>query len=438
MSAKAQVQATDGGVGTTALRWYVLLVMVLVYTLSIADRYVISTVLEPIRLELQLTDSGIAFLTGVSLALFYVVLGFPISWLIDRGNRRNIIAFCLVVWSVMTTFCGLSKNYIQLLVSRIGVGIGEAGGTPGANSIISDYFPASKRPMALTVFSLGAPIGAWIGADIAGVVNDHYNWRTVFLVLGIPGVIVGLLIFFTVREPRRGQLDQKGGDHEGASFLESMRFLWTQRSAVHVMVASALTALWGWGLMWWTPTYLIRNFGLTPGAAGSILGPIHLFGGGMATLATSWWLAQPRMKDPRRIVRMMGWGIGFATAVSFVIYWTHSLTLAHWLFWLFIPAIYFYIGPCFGLLNNLCEPRMRAQFCAATLFIANVGNLIVAPQLVGFLSDAFAPNHVANGDSLRLAMLCLVPTGAWATWHYFRAAKRIIQDEERATGVKAV
>jgi MFS family permease len=417
-------------------RWYVLFMMVAVYTLSIADRYVISTVLEPIRLELQLTDSGIAFLTGVSLALFYVVLGFPISWLIDRGNRRNIIAFCLIAWSVMTACCGLSKNYIQLLLSRIGVGIGEAGGTPGANSIISDYFPQSKRPMALTVFSLGAPIGAWIGADIAGIVNDHYNWRTVFLVLGIPGVLLGLLIFFTVREPRRGQLDKKGGDDKGASFPESMRFLWTQRSAVHVMTASALTALWGWGLMWWTPTYLIRNFGLTPGAAGSILGPVHLIGGGLATLATSWWLAQPSMKDPRKIVRMMGWGVGVATLVSGVIYWTHSLELARWLFWLFIPAIYFYIGPCFGLLNNLCEPRMRAQFCAATLFVANVGNLIVAPQLVGFLSDAFAPNHVANGESLRLAMLCLVPVGAWATWHYFRSAKRIVQDEERATGIR--
>ncbi|MGB7738241.1 MAG: MFS transporter [Steroidobacteraceae bacterium] len=436
MVAAARPEAADGGVGTTMQRWYVLIMMVLVYTLSIADRYVISTVLEPIRLELQLTDSGIAFLTGVSLALFYVVLGFPISWLIDRGNRRNIIAVCIIAWSVMTAFCGLSKNYIQLLLSRIGVGIGEAGGTPGANSIISDYFPQSKRPMALTVFSLGAPIGAWIGADIAGIVNDHYNWRTVFLVLGIPGVIVGLLIFFTVREPRRGQLDKKGGDDKGASFPESMRFLWTQRSAVHVMAASALTALWGWGLMWWTPTYLIRNFGLTPGAAGSILGPVHLIGGGLATLATSWWLAQPSMKDPRKIVRMMGWGVGIATLVSGVIYWTPSLELARWLFWLFIPAIYFYIGPCFGLLNNLCEPRMRAQFCAATLFVANVGNLIVAPQLVGFLSDAFAPNHVANGESLRLAMLCLVPVGAWATWHYFRSAKRIVQDEEHATGIR--
>ena len=436
-NAEARAQAADGGVGTVVQRWYVLIVMVMVYTLSIADRYVISTVLEPIRLELQLTDSGIAFLTGVSLALFYVVLGFPISWLIDRGNRRNIIAWCLIGWSVMTAFCGLSRTYWQLLLSRIGVGIGEAGGTPGANSIISDYFPVARRPMALTVFSLGAPIGAWLGADIAGMINDKFDWRTVFLVLGVPGVLLGVLIFFTVREPRRGQLDRLARNSErNASFLQSMRYLRTQRSAVHVMLASALTALWGWGLVWWTPTFLMRNYGLTPGQAGAILGPIHLFGGGAATLFTGWWLARPSMNDPRRIVRMMGFGIGAATLVSFWIYWTHSLPLAKALFWIFIPSIYFYIGPCFGMLNNLCEPRMRAMFCASTLFVANVGNLIIAPQAVGFLSDAFAPNHIANGESLRMAMLCLVPVGAWATWHYFHSAKQIVEDQERATGVR--
>ncbi len=440
MTKNAQAEPGDHeaaeGSGTAVHRWYVLIVMVLVYTLSIADRYVISTVLEPIRLELQLSDSGIALLTGVSLALFYVVLGFPLSWLIDRGNRRNIIAWCLIGWSVMTTLCGLSRSYLQLLFARIGVGVGEAGGTPGANSIISDYFPAARRPMALTIFSLGAPIGAWLGADIAGMINDRYDWRTVFLVLGIPGIIVGLLIFATVREPPRGRLDSKGGDHEGASFIESMRFLWTQRAAVHVMVASALTALWGWGLMWWTPTFLVRNYGLTPGEAGAIIGPIHLFGGGLATLLTGWWLAHPSMTDPRRVVRLMGVGVGVATAVSFAIYWTRDLQLATALFWIFIPSIYFYIGPCFGLMNNLCEPRMRAQFCAALLFLANVGNLIIAPQAVGFLSDAFAPGHIANGESLRQAMLCLVPVGAWAAWHYFRSTRRILQDQERATGVR--
>jgi predicted MFS family arabinose efflux permease len=290
--------------------------------------------------------------------------------------------------------------------------------------------------MALTVFSLGAPIGAWLGADIAGMINDAFNWRTVFLVLGIPGVVVGILIFLTVKEPRRGRLDSKGGDHDGASFVESMRYLWSQKSAVHVMVASALTALWGWGLMWWTPTFLIRNFTMSPGEAGAIVGPIHLIGGGLATLLTGWWMAQPAMRDPRRIVRMMGAIIGISTVVSFVIYWTHDLRVASILFWIFIPSIYFYIGPCFGLLTNLCEPRMRAQFCAATLFLANVGNLIVAPQMVGFLSDAFAPGGISNGESLRLAMLCLVPTGLWSAWHYFVAAGRIVQDQERATGIR--
>jgi predicted MFS family arabinose efflux permease len=429
--------ATEHHPGSVALRWYVLIVMVLVYTLSIADRYVISTVLEPIRLELQLSDSNIAFLTGVSLALFYVTFGFPISWLIDRSNRRNIIVASVIAWSAMTTFCGLSRNYLQLILSRIGVGVGEAGGTPGANSIISDYFPVSRRPMALTVFSLGAPIGAWVGADIGGWINDHYDWRTVFLSLGVPGVVFGLLILFTVREPKRGQLDHLAPNAaRSASLAESMRYLWTQRSAVHVMAASALTALWGWGLMWWTPTFLIRNYALTPGEAGEIVGPIHLVGGGIATALTGWLLGRRSMSDPRRIVRFMGAGIGIATAVSFVIYWTRDLQLATVLFWIFIPSIYFYIGPCLGLLNNLCEPRMRAMFCAATLFVANVGNLIVAPQAVGFLSDAFAPHHVANGESLRLAMLCLVPTGLWATWHYFRSARRIVQDQERATGVR--
>src|ERR1700680_719126 len=166
------------------VRWYVLLVMCLVYTLSIADRYVISTVLEPIRLELHLTDSGVAFLTGVSLALFYVSFCIPVSLLADRMNRRNIIALSLVAWSGMTMLCGVAANYWQLISARIGVGVGEAGGTPAASSIISDYFPCDRRPMALTVFSLGAPIGAWVGASVAGRIADAYGWRSVFLVLG--------------------------------------------------------------------------------------------------------------------------------------------------------------------------------------------------------------------------------------------------------------
>jgi predicted MFS family arabinose efflux permease len=397
--------------------------MVLVYTLSIADRYVVSTVLEPIRLDLHLSDSGIAFLTGVSLALFYVVFGFPISWLTDRKSRRNILTVSIILWSVMTTLCGLSRNYWQLLVARIGVGIGEAGGTPAANSIISDYFPAARRPMALTIFSLGAPIGAWVGYNIAGAIADRFGWRDVFLALGVPGVIVGVTVYLTVR------------DHDTApSFMQTMRFLWTQKSAVHVMAASAICALWGWGLTFWTPMFLMRTYGITAGEAGAITGNAHLIGGTAATLLTGWLMGQPYMADSRRIVRLLGVGIGIATIASGIIFWTHSLTLAKCMFWIFVPAIYFYIGPCFGLLNNLAQCRMRALFCAMTLFVANLGNLVIAPQAVGMLSDWFAPSSGPNAGSLRLALLCLVPTGLWATVHYFLAARNLMADQERAIG----
>src|ERR1700682_1840576 len=149
-------------------RWYVVIVMCLIYAVSIADRYVVSTVLEPIRLDLRLTDAGVGFLTGVPLGLFYVSFGIPMSWLADRKNRRNILAASLILWSGFTALCGLSKNYWQFLAGRVAVGIGETGGTPPANSIIADYFPADRRPMALGVFALGAPLGAWVGADMAG------------------------------------------------------------------------------------------------------------------------------------------------------------------------------------------------------------------------------------------------------------------------------
>jgi len=427
---------SSAGAPSIAARWYVLLMMCGVYTLSIADRYVISTVLEPIRLELHLSDAGIGLLSGVFLGVCYVSFGFPLSWLIDRRSRRNIIGICLAAWSVLTVLTGISRTYWQLLLSRIGVGVGEAGGTPGASSILSDYFPAARRPMALTIFSLGAPIGAWIGADLAGAIADRYGWRSVFICLGIPGIIAALLVLVTVREPRRGSLDATD-DGPAPTVLETLCFLWRQRSAVHIIIGTALAALWGWGLMWWTQTFLQRNYGLTMGGAGAITGPIHLIGGSVATLATGWLMARPSMRDPRRIVRLLGVGLSIGTVASAFIYSTHSLAVVKGLLWIFIPSIYFYIGPGFGLLNNLAQPRMRAVFCAMVLFLANVGNLVIAPWLVGFLSDVFGHHHMTNAESLRLAMLCLVPTGFWCAAHLFWSARDVVGDQERATGIRA-
>lgn len=418
---------------STIERWYVLAIMCLAYAINIADRYVVTTVMEPMRLELNLTDSGIAFLTGIPLAVFYVTLGIPISWLADRTNRRNILAAALVIWSGMTALCGLSQSYLQFLLARIGVGIGEAGGTPPANSIIADNFPAARRPMAMTVFALGAPLGAWMGADMAGYVANLYGWRAAYLVLGVPGLLLGLVVYFTIREPKRGRLD--ASDHETkVTFAQSMAFMFKQKACLHVMMAGGVAALWGWGLIWFTPTFLQRAYKLNVAEAGGLVGPIHLIAGSIATVVTVWLLSRRFFDDPRRVNWLLAGGIALATIPSFLAFYTHELWVAKLMFWLFIPAIYFYIGPTMALVQNLAPAKMRATFIAVSLLVANVLNLIVAPQAVGFMSDYFAGPAGADAESLRLALLILAPTGFWAAYHYWAANKTIIAEQKLAIG----
>jgi hypothetical protein len=247
---------------------------------------------------------------------------------------------------------------------------------------------------------------------------------------------MGALIYMTIREPKRGRLDAVADD--GAPpLLESLRFLWRQRAAFHVVMATGVCALWGWGLIWFTPAFLMRTYHLDVGEAGAVTGNIHLVGGILATAGTAWILSRPRMADPRRVVWLLAIGVGFATIPSFIAYYTHSLWLAKCMFWLFIPAIYFYIGPAMGLMQNLAPPRMRAMFTAWSLVVGNVFNLIIAPQGVGLLSDWFAGSGGADANSLRLALLVLAPTGFWAVCHYWIAGKTIVADQARATGYVA-
>jgi predicted MFS family arabinose efflux permease len=412
-------------------RWYVLMVMCAVYAVNIAARYVVTTVFEPIRLELKLTDAGAAFLTGVPLALFYVSCGIPIAWFADRSNRRNIVAGSLIIWSGFTVLCGLSQSYWQFLMSRIGVGVGEAGATPPSTSIVSDCFTAGRRPMALSIYALGAPIGAWLGADLAGAVAQAYGWRAAFFALGVPGVVLGALVFLTIREPRRGRLDAVAAAGK-ASALESMRFLWRQRAAFHVIMASGVCSLWGWGLAWFTPTFLLRSYGLNVAEAGAIMGNIHLIGGILATIVAAWLMSRPFMLDARRVLWTLAWVTGCATVLSILAYWTHSLPLAKAMLWAYVPAIYFFIGPCMALVLNLAPSHMRSTFTAWSVLVGNVFNLIVAVQGVGILSDWFSGVHGSDAASLRLALLVLAPSGFWATWHFLLAARTVTADMRRA------
>ncbi|GHC90557.1 spinster family MFS transporter [Novosphingobium pokkalii] len=424
-------------IGTGVRQWYVLVLLSLVYAMNIADRYVITTVMESIRLDLKLTDSGVALLTGVALALFYVTIGIPVSALADRFSRRNIISGALLLWSGLTILTGLSSTFGQMLLARIGVGIGESGGTPPSTSMLADYFRPAQRPAALTVYALGSCLGAWIGADVAGRVADLYGWRHAFLALGVPGVVLAALIFLTVREPRRGMMDAPRAapaapEAPRLPLWRALAFLLRQRATMHLMMGGAVTALWGWGLMWWTPTYLQRAYGLSAGQAGEILGPMHLIAGSLATVATAVLMTSRFMADPRRVLILMAGVVAVITVPSFFIYWTHDLAVAKLCLWLFVPAMYFYIGPSFGLLQNVVPAQMRATACALTLLMANIANLVIAPQFVGLVSDHVAAGHGADAASLRVALLILAPTGLWAAWHYWAATRNILAEQERA------
>lgn len=425
----------------TARQWYVLAVLSLIYALNIADRYVISTLMESIKHDLHLNDTLVAVLSGVGLALFYVTAGIPISWLADRYSRRNILAVSLVIWSAMTVLTGLSRTFGQMMVARVGVGVGESGGTPPSTSMLADYFRPRHQTAVLTIWSLGACFGAWLGQDIAGRVADAFDWRTAFLAMGVPGVVMGIVVFTTLREPRRGVMNDDAAPVASTPVISvvvapkpdviemplftGLRVILSQPATVHLILGSALTALWGWGLMWWMPTYLQRTYHMTTGEAGALLGPMQLIAGSVATIGTGLLMATPMMANPKRVLQLMALVVGGTTVPSFFIFWSHNLAITKICLWILVPAMYFYIGPCFGLLNNLVQPHLRAMASAVTLLAANICNLVIAPLFVGMASDYFAGAKGGDAASLRLALLLLAPTGFWAAWHYWAATKKI-------------
>ena len=419
--------------GAPGDRWYVLGLLMVVYAFSIADRFSISTLIEPIRKEFALSDGRVAFLTGGALGLFYVTVGIFVALLADRANRRNILAVSLALWSGITALCGLTHSFGQLLLARFGVGIGEAGGTPPSTSILADKFPPQRRPMALTVFALGACLGAWLGSSVAAAAAERGGWRLAFLVLGVPGVLIAGLVWLTVREPRRGQLDLVAPP-QAARVAETLGFIRRQRSAVHLLIGGSVATFWSWGLIWWTPAFLQRSHHMTLGQAGALLGNMHLIAGTAGTLLAGLLMAVPRARDPRYVTRLLTWVAVLTTIPSILAYWVVPDEAATVWLWIFVPGVYFYIGPILGLLQNVVPANMRATTCALLLFAANIANLLLAPQIIGWLSDWFAAAFGAGEESLRWALLLLAPTGFWAAWHLSRSGATVREDEARATG----
>jgi MFS family permease len=416
-----QQSASTEPAASIATRWYVLLLLTAVYTLNIADRFMISTLIEPIKADLQLSDSAIGLLTGVALALFYVTAGLPLALIADRSNRRNLIAASLCAWSLATAACGLIRSFGQFIVARILVGVGEAGGTPPSHALVSDHFPAERRALALSIYSIGASLGSMIGAT-SGIISEHWGWRAAFFVLGLPGVALALLILATVREPARGRLDPPQRSPHAVSFRGTLIYTWRHPALAHCLLGGAIFTLWSWGLMWWTPSYLIRSHHLTLGAAGGVLSLINGVGGTIALIATSLSMPWVEKRGPRAVPLFTVVVIGAGTIPSIIAFATSSTPLAVIMLWVFIPLSYCAFGPVFALVQNLVPADMRSQAVALLLFFANIANLVIAPQLVGIVSDALAPHF--GSESLRLALLPLTLCGFWAAAHFWMVRRR--------------
>jgi predicted MFS family arabinose efflux permease len=268
---------------STAYKRFALVMLTIVYAFNFIDRQILVILQEPIKADMGLSDAQLGLLTGFSFALVYVTAGIPIAYWADRGNRRNIVSMALAVWSGMTALSGFVQNYAQLLLARVGVGIGEAGGSPPAHSMISDYFQPERRGTALSFYSMGIYIGILIGFALGGVIAQNFGWRTAFLVVGIPGVLFAVVLRITVKEPRRGRWDNLDGDAKRPTVRETLTLLRQRPSFWYIAIGCALTSYVSYGNGNFFPSFLIRSHGLSLAQVGIILALVAGIAGAIGT-----------------------------------------------------------------------------------------------------------------------------------------------------------
>ncbi len=405
-------------------RYWVLIVLTLVYAVNIADRFMLSTLIEPIKAEFKLSDSGVAFLTGTALALFYVAAGIPLGRLADKTNRRNMIAIALTIWSAMTAFCGMAQSYAQLLVARMGVGVGEAGGTPPSQSLLADYFPPQQRILSMSVFALGIPAGIAFGGIAAGYLAQHYNWRSALFASALLGVPVVLMLLF-VKEPKRGQFDtaHDAPKAKAADVMETLRYIKTQKPLLHIIIGCTLATFSGQGVIWWTPAFLGRSHGMNVEQAGLTVGTIGGGGGAIAMIISAFFMIYLMRFHIKWQCYFVAGLTAIITVPAVIAHMTTSTSLTIFMLWCFVPFANIYVGPHLALMQNLTPANMRGTTVAISLFTANFANLVIAPQLIGFISDVLNTRVANPVDSLRYALIVSALTGIWAAYHYIAAAK---------------
>ncbi|MGB5355094.1 MAG: MFS transporter [Eudoraea sp.] len=410
-------------------KWYVLTLLTLVYTFSFIDRQILVILAEPIKKELALSDTQLGLLTGLAFAALYVVLGVPIARLADKGNRKNIIAISLTLWSFMTAISGAASSFHQLLLARIGVGIGEAGGSPPSHSIISDYFPPKKRATAFAIYSMGIYLGVLLGFVVGGFIAKSYGWRIAFYSLGLPGIFLAILLYYTVKEPRKGQSDLIKTNSKAPTIKEVFKTLFSYKSFMYAALGTGFTAFGQYGINNFFPSYLQRIHGMNLAQAGYILGLVFGVGGGLGVFLGGYISDRIGLKDLRWYLR----GPMLASIVSLISF--AVVIFSNEISWiigmLFFTTLFsgFYLAPVIGVTHSLVNAKMRAIASSVLFFILNFIGLGFGPLTIGYISDLLIPKY--GDSSLRWAFSIVFVTGSLATILFGWAAKHYKKDLKR-------
>ncbi len=405
---------------------YVLGVLFVVYVFNFIDRQLLSVFIGPIQEEFEISDTWMGVLGGFAFALFYTFAGIPIARWADRGNRVSIIAIGLAVWSAMTVASGLARSFTQLALARVGVGVGEAAGSPPAHSLISDYFPPERRARALAIYAWGVYIGSALAYLGGGYMRAHFDWRTAFFVLGAPGLLFALVVRFTVREPPRGYSEHALRPAETITFVETLRHLLSCRSWVHLVVGACFLSVTGYGILLWGFEFYARVHGLPPLDIGIWLAAIIGIGGSAGAYAGGALADRIGPRDPVWYMRLPAIVSLVAVPFGFVFLLAGSSRVSMLFFFVFYVLSNVYVPIMHTLNQNLSRLRMRATAAAILLFIINLVGMGAGPAVVGFLNDQYAAHFGA--EAIRYSLLTLASTGVLGAFFFHLSSRSLPGD----------
>ncbi len=408
-----------------AYPWYVLAVLLAVYALHHMDRQIVTLLMEPIKHEFALTDSQLGFLAGLCYAVAFAIGGIPLGLLVDRVHRVRLLAVLIAIWSGLTALCGIANGYLWLVLARIGVATAESGATPTNLSILSDYFGPKRRATAVGVYTMGPHVGTVIGFAIAAVVAQAWGWRAAFLIAGLPGLLLMLLVLTTVREPLRGSAEDHAKvpvkNETAPSFGETLRLIASQSAQRHAIAGIVLAMCVAAGLGAWQAPFLIRTFGVDLRAAGLSLAFAVATAGAAGAWFGGWLAGRMGQGDTARIPKLTAFAI-FMTipaALCAIFAGSFAQAIAGFAVQNFFVAMTVSTG--YGLCLSLSGPRTRGTTMALLQVLSNVVGYGVGPQIVGLLSDHLP--HAAHGGSLVYALALLNLISVWAVLHLLIAAR---------------